>query len=187
MGGLGAFNEILTRGLYVSAIVLYQLSYEEQHTGGRPIYWVYQPHGRNETQNEIMWTAGMQMKLICPSQLIRNLRNCVVAHKNIFPALMGFEPVASALALQCSISWAVKTHTQFSSDVHIHFICIPAVHTISNMYLHMERGEPLFNLPPRKCRKQTVLRSVKQKKCKRYMVRALRNRLFPRALILSTH
>ena len=44
-----------------------------------------------------------------PSQLNRNLRNCEVSRKNVF---WGFiESVASAFALQCSTSWAMKTHT----------------------------------------------------------------------------
>ena len=31
----------ITRGLYVSATVLYQLSYEDPYTGSRPICWVH--------------------------------------------------------------------------------------------------------------------------------------------------
>ena len=48
---------------------------------------------------------------IWKSQLNRNLSNCEVARKKFFGASTGFEPVASAFALQCSPSWAMKTHT----------------------------------------------------------------------------
>ena len=42
----------------------------------------------------------------------RNLSNCENSlKKRFFGASTGFEPVASALALQCSPSWAMKTHT----------------------------------------------------------------------------
>ena len=41
----------------------------------------------------------------------RNLSNCEIAWKKFFGASTGFEPVASAFALQCSTSWAMKTHT----------------------------------------------------------------------------
>ena len=42
----------------------------------------------------------------------RNLSNCENSpKKKIFGASTGFEPVASALALQCSPNWAMKTHT----------------------------------------------------------------------------
>ena len=37
------FNGIRTPGLCVCAGVLYQLSYADPYTGGRPIYWVHQP------------------------------------------------------------------------------------------------------------------------------------------------
>ena len=42
----------------------------------------------------------------------RNLSNCENSTKKkvFFGASTGFEPVASALALQCSPSWAMKTH-----------------------------------------------------------------------------
>ena len=44
--GFRGFNRIRTRGLCVSAAVLYSctsLSYEDPYTGGRAIYWVHQP------------------------------------------------------------------------------------------------------------------------------------------------
>ena len=59
------FNGIRTRGLCVSAAVLYQLEL------WRPIHWRLanllssSTRERNETQHEMMWTAGIQMKWIC--------------------------------------------------------------------------------------------------------------------------
>ena len=59
------FNGIRTRGLCVSAAVLYQPEL------WRPIHWrpanllSSSARERNETQNEMMWTAGIQMKWVC--------------------------------------------------------------------------------------------------------------------------
>ena len=39
-----------------------------------------------------------------------NLSNCKLTRKH-FGTSTGFEPMASALALQCSTNWAMKTHT----------------------------------------------------------------------------
>ena len=39
-----------------------------------------------------------------------NLSNCKLTRK-YFGTLTGFEPMASALTLQCSTNWAMKTHT----------------------------------------------------------------------------
>ena len=45
----------------------------------------------------------------------RSLRNCEIPRKKkqnkFFGASTGFEPVASAFAMQCSTSWATKTNT----------------------------------------------------------------------------
>ena len=46
-----------------------------------------------------------------PSQWITIKAIVKIARKKFFGASTGFEPVASALALQCSPSWAMKTHT----------------------------------------------------------------------------
>ena len=60
--GFRGFNGIRTRGLCVSAAVLYQPEL------WRPIHWrpanllSSSTRERNETQNEMMWTAGIQMK-----------------------------------------------------------------------------------------------------------------------------
>ena len=45
-----------------------------------------------------------------PSQWIAIQAIAKIARKKIFGASTGFEPMASALALQCSPSWAMKTH-----------------------------------------------------------------------------
>ena len=148
------FNGIRTRGLCVSAAVLYQPEL------WRPIHWEpanllsSSTRERNETQNEMMWTAGIQMKWICDHRSesqFKQLRNS--PKKRFFGASTGFEPVASALALQCSTSLSYEEATG-SNPVeapknlffglfrnclncdslrwsHIHFICIPAVHIIS--------------------------------------------------------
>ena len=47
----------------------------------------------------------MTIKLSCN----RNSRNCELSPKKRFPGLTGFEPVASAFALQCSTNWAIVT------------------------------------------------------------------------------
>ena len=39
------------------------------------------------------------------------LSNRKLSPKNVFGASRGFEPMASALTLQCSTNWAMKTHT----------------------------------------------------------------------------
>ena len=63
--GFRGFNGIRTRGLYVSAAVLYQPEL------WRPICWKpanllsSSPRERNETLNEMKWTAGIQMKWVC--------------------------------------------------------------------------------------------------------------------------
>ena len=63
--GFRGFNGIRTRGLCVSAAVLYQPEL------WRPIHWraanllSSSTRERNETQNEMMWTVGIQMKWVC--------------------------------------------------------------------------------------------------------------------------
>ena len=58
------FNGIQTRGLWVIATVLHQLSSEDPHVGDRPIYWV---DGIRERMKHIsiMWAANIQMKWRC--------------------------------------------------------------------------------------------------------------------------
>ena len=63
--GFRGFNGIRTRGLCVSAAVLYQPEL------WRPIHWrpanslSSSTRERNESQNEMMWSAGIQMKWVC--------------------------------------------------------------------------------------------------------------------------
>ena len=65
-----------------------------------------------------MWTAEIQMKWRFDHRSYdRNLSNCKFKpekkkkkKKKNFTASTGFEPMASALALQCSTNWAMKTH-----------------------------------------------------------------------------
>ena len=103
--GFRGFNGIRTRGLCVSAAVLYQPEL------WRAIYWrpanllSSSTHERNETQNEMMWTAGIQMNWVCDHRSesqFKQLRKR--PKKKDLGASTGFEPVASALALQCSTS-----------------------------------------------------------------------------------
>ena len=51
------------------------------------------------------------MKWRCDHRSCDCLSNRKLSPKNVFGASTGFEPVASALALQCSTNWAMKTHT----------------------------------------------------------------------------
>ena len=63
--GFRGFNGIRTRGLCVSAAVLYQPEL------WRPICWrpanllSSSTRERNETRNEMMWTAGIRMNWVC--------------------------------------------------------------------------------------------------------------------------
>ena len=45
------------------------------------------------------------------SQLWLRFKQSQLSQKNVFGASTGFEPMASALALQCSTNWAMKIHT----------------------------------------------------------------------------
>ena len=97
--GFRGFNGIRTRGLCVSAAVLYQPEL------WRPIHWrpanllSSSTREKNETHNETMWTAGIQMKWVCD-------------HRSDFPSCLNCD----------SLRWS-----------HTHFICIPAVHIVSNI------------------------------------------------------
>ena len=104
------FNGIRTHGLCVSAAVLYQLSYEDPYIGSRPIYWVHL-NPWQEYRMKMMWTAEIQMKWRFDHRSYNsNLSNCKFKPEKNFWASTGFEPMASALALQCSTNWAMKTH-----------------------------------------------------------------------------
>ena len=53
------FNEIRTRGLCVRAAMLYHLSYEDPYNGKQANLLSSSTRERKETQNEMMWTAGI--------------------------------------------------------------------------------------------------------------------------------
>ena len=60
----------------------------------------------------IMWTADIRMKWRCDhGSCDCDLSNRKVSPKNVFGTSTGFEPIASALARQCSTNWAMKTQT----------------------------------------------------------------------------
>ena len=61
---------------------------------------------------KLIWTAGIQMKWRCDHRSCnRNLSNCKFWSEKIVRASTGFQPaMISALALQCSTNWAMKTH-----------------------------------------------------------------------------
>ena len=70
------------------------------------------------------WNGDATIEELCN----RNLSNCKVAtptpppKKKILRTSTGFKPVASAFTLQCSTSWAMKTHTLRAGQFHIEFI-----------------------------------------------------------------
>ena len=56
----------------------------------------------------ILWTAYIQMKWRRDHRSSAcDLNNRKLSPKNVFGASSGFEPVASALALQCSTNWVI--------------------------------------------------------------------------------
>ena len=88
--GFWGFNGIRTRGLCVSAAVLYQPEL------WRPIRWrpanllSSSTREGEETQNEMMWTAGIQMKRVCAHRRVNcNLSNCEKARKKGFRGFNG--------------------------------------------------------------------------------------------------
>ena len=78
------FNGIRTRGLCVRAAVLYQLSYEDPYTGGRPIYWVHQPVKGMKHRMKYDVNCGNTNELnMWPSQLNWNFFSGFFATQNI--------------------------------------------------------------------------------------------------------
>ena len=127
--GFRSFNGIRTRGLCVSAAVLYQPKL------WRPIHWrpanlsSSSTRERNETQNEMMWTAGIQMKWVCDHRSESQFKQLRKSPKK------GFR------SLNCdSLRWS-----------HTHFICIPAVHIISFCVSFHSRVDELNNLAGLQC------------------------------------
>ena len=119
-----ASTEIRTRGLCVSAAVLYQPEL------WRPIYWrpanllSSSTRERNETQNEIMWTAGIQMNWVRDHRSESQFKQLRKSPKKRFSGLQRrFEPVASALALQCSNSLSYED--PYTGDRPIYWVHQP--------------------------------------------------------------
>ena len=104
--------------------------------------------------------------------LNRNLSNCEKAPKKDFGASTGFEPVASALALQCSTSLSYEDPCTGGRPIywvhqpglfrnclncdslrwsHTHFICIPSVHIISFCVSFLSRVDELNKLAGLQC------------------------------------
>ena len=100
------------------ALVLYQPEL------WRPIHWrpanllSSSTRERNETQNEMMWTAGIQMKWVCDHRSEPQLK----PEKKDFGASTRFEPVASALALQCSTNLSYEDPYTLEAGQFIEFI-----------------------------------------------------------------
>ena len=90
----------------------------------RPIHWrpanllSSSTRERNETQNEMMWTAGIQMKWVCDHRSEPQLK----PEKKDFGASTRFEPVASALALQCSTNLSYEDPYTLEAGQFIEFI-----------------------------------------------------------------
>ena len=107
------FNGIRTRGPCASAAVLSQLSYEDPYTESRPILLSSSTRERNETQNEMMRTAGTQMKWVCDHRSesqFKQLRNS--PKKRFFGGLQrDSNPWPLRQRRSVPPAWAMKTHT----------------------------------------------------------------------------
>ena len=96
---------------------------------GQFIEFIWSARGRNETLNEMMWTASVwvfiaQLVEHCSANAKASGSNPVEAPKNIF--FFGL----FRNCLNCnSLRWS-----------HIHFICIPAVHMWFHSVFHSFRG-----------------------------------------------
>ena len=101
-------NGIRTHGLCVSAAVLHQLSYEDLYVGSRPICWIYRTRERETYEYYVNCGHANEIK-VWSLQLCLWFKQSQLSSKNVFEALTGFEPMASALALQCSTNWAMKS------------------------------------------------------------------------------
>ena len=145
--GFRGFNGIRTRGLCVSAAVLYQPEL------WRPIHWrpanllSSSTRERNETQNEMMWTAGIQMKWVCDHRSesqFKQLRKSPKKKKRISGLQRDSNPFFFGLFRNClncdSLRWS-----------HTHFICIPAVHIISFCVSFLSRVDELNKLAGLQC------------------------------------
>ena len=127
------FNGNRTRGLCVRAAVLYQLSYEDPYTGGRPIYSVHQPV--KGMKHRMKWLCDHDGKAV--NRNLSNYRPPVYGFHSsagnalqrerrghAFESRWSPEKLFFGLFRNCwncdSLRWS-----------HIHIICIPTVHIIS--------------------------------------------------------
>ena len=83
------FNGIRTRGLCGRAAVLYHLSYEDPYSGKQSNLLSSSTRERNETQNEMMWTAGIQMKWICDHRSELQSKQLQNSPKKVFRGFNG--------------------------------------------------------------------------------------------------
>ena len=89
----------------LSAAVLFQLSYKDPYVVHRPIYRVHLWHELREYR----WTGDVISQLHLQFKQLQILAR---KKKKKFRASPGFEPMASALALQLALRWrwAMKAH-----------------------------------------------------------------------------
>ena len=105
--GFRGFNGIRTRGLCISAAVLYQPEL------WRPIHWrpanllSSSTRERNETQNEMMWTAGIQMKWVCDHRSESQFKQLRKSPKKRISGLhCSYEIHTSVLEARQGTTWA---------------------------------------------------------------------------------
>ena len=78
---------------------------------GRPICGIHRIRERNETYEYYVNCKHTNEMKVWSSQLCLRFKQSQLSPKNVFGASTGFQPMASALALQCSTNWAIKNHT----------------------------------------------------------------------------
>ena len=71
------------------------------------IYWIHRTSERNETYECYVNCGHKNEMKMSSSQLWLRFKQSQMKSKKCF---RGFEPMASALALQCTTNWAMKTH-----------------------------------------------------------------------------
>ena len=82
------------------------------HTlGAGKICWIHRTRERNETCEYYVNCGHTNERKVWSSHLCLRFKQSQLSPKNVIGASTGFEPMASALVLQCSTNWAMKTHT----------------------------------------------------------------------------
>ena len=158
--GFRGFNGIRTRGLCVSAAVLYQPELR------RPIHWrpanllSSSTRERNETQNEMMWTAGIQMKWVCDHRSESQFKQLRKSPKKRISGLQrDSNPWPLRSRCNALLAWAMKTHTlaiAIDWDGHIItslvFPQFTSFHSVLNVLLPPPWWRLVhFSLPPIIC------------------------------------